>query len=83
MKTGLWNCDMIEVSLEDARRIVLDAQGLRTDNPCKSVLEAARRIHNTQIVIYTKYITLRNRAIWAQYRTSASKQRLRRDIHFL
>ncbi len=40
---------MIEASLEDARKLVLDAQGLRTANPCKSVVEVARRIHSIQI----------------------------------
>ncbi len=40
---------MIEISLEDARNCILDAQGLRTSKPCKSVLDVARRIHNIQI----------------------------------
>jgi len=40
---------MIDVSLDDAKRFVLDVQGLRTDNPCKSVVEVAHRIHSIQI----------------------------------
>ncbi|MHA2022356.1 MAG: winged helix-turn-helix domain-containing protein [Candidatus Thorarchaeota archaeon] len=40
---------MLEVSLDDAKRLVLDAQGLRTNNPCKSVVEVAHRIHSIQI----------------------------------
>ncbi len=40
---------MIEISLKDARNVILDAQGLRTSKPCKSVLDVARRIHNIQI----------------------------------
>ncbi len=40
---------MMEASVEDARRLVLDVQGLRTDNPCESTLDVANRIHNIQI----------------------------------
>ena len=40
---------MIEVSLEEARRFVLDVQGLRTSKPSKSVIDVANRIHNIQI----------------------------------
>ncbi|MHA1666599.1 MAG: winged helix-turn-helix domain-containing protein [Candidatus Thorarchaeota archaeon] len=40
---------MIEVSLEQVRQIILDAQGLRTNNPCKSVVEVAHQIHSIQI----------------------------------
>ncbi len=40
---------MIEVSLDDAKRLVLDVQGLRTNNSCKSVVEVAHRIHSIQI----------------------------------
>jgi uncharacterized protein YcaQ len=40
---------MIEVSLGEARRFVLDVQGLRTDKPSKSVMNVANRIHNIQI----------------------------------
>jgi hypothetical protein len=53
----------MQVSLDQARRFVLETQGPRTPNPPKSILEVARRIHNIQIVIYTKYIMLRNRAL--------------------
>jgi uncharacterized protein YcaQ len=40
---------MIEVSIDQARSFILDAQGLRTEKPCTSVLEVAKRIHNIQI----------------------------------
>ncbi|MFW9768591.1 MAG: winged helix-turn-helix domain-containing protein [Candidatus Thorarchaeota archaeon] len=40
---------MIEASIEDVRRLVLDAQGLRTDKPSKSTLDVANRIHSIQI----------------------------------
>ncbi|MHA1960626.1 MAG: winged helix-turn-helix domain-containing protein [Candidatus Thorarchaeota archaeon] len=40
---------MIEASLEEVRRLVLDSQGLRTDDKCKSVMDVAHRIHNIQI----------------------------------
>jgi uncharacterized protein YcaQ len=40
---------MLDISREQAKRFVLDVQGLRTDNRCKSVLDVARRIHNIQI----------------------------------
>lgn len=40
---------MIEVSLEDARNFVLDAQGLRTESPSMSIMDVAERIHNIQI----------------------------------
>ena len=39
----------MQVSLGQARRFVLETQGLRTLNPSKSILEVARRIHNIQI----------------------------------
>ncbi len=39
----------MQVSLDQARRFVLETQGLRTPNPSKSILEVARRIHNIQI----------------------------------
>ncbi len=40
---------MIEVSTEQARRFVLDIQGLRTEQPSKSILGVAKRIHNIQV----------------------------------
>lgn len=44
-----WSSDMLEVTREQARRFVLDVQGLRTDKRCKSTLDVAHRIHNIQI----------------------------------
>ena len=40
---------MIEVSAQQARSFILDAQGLRTGTPCKSVLDVSRRIYNIQV----------------------------------
>jgi len=40
---------MIEVSLKQVRQNILDAQGLRTKKPCKSVIDVAQRIHSIQI----------------------------------
>jgi uncharacterized protein YcaQ len=40
---------MIEVSSDKARRFILDVQGLRTEKPSRSVLNAANRIHSIQI----------------------------------
>jgi uncharacterized protein YcaQ len=40
---------MIEVSLEQARSFILDAQGLRTKKSCNSVSEVAKRVYSIQI----------------------------------
>jgi uncharacterized protein YcaQ len=40
---------MIELSLDQARNMILDAQGLRTQKPCTSVADVARRVHSIQI----------------------------------
>ena len=40
---------MIEVSSKLAKQFILDVQGLRTLKPSKSILSAARRVHNIQI----------------------------------
>ncbi|TFG32118.1 winged helix-turn-helix domain-containing protein [Candidatus Thorarchaeota archaeon] len=40
---------MIEISVEEARRLILDVQGLRTNKPCTSTKDVAKRIHNIQI----------------------------------
>ncbi|MFW9809814.1 MAG: winged helix-turn-helix domain-containing protein [Candidatus Thorarchaeota archaeon] len=40
---------MLEVTLDMAKSYILDTQGLRTRNPCKSVMDVAHRIHNIQI----------------------------------
>ena len=40
---------MIELSVDDARRFVLDVQGLRTDKLCRSTMDVAHRLHNIQI----------------------------------
>ncbi|MHA1137897.1 MAG: winged helix-turn-helix domain-containing protein [Candidatus Thorarchaeota archaeon] len=40
---------MIEITVEEARRLILDVQGLRTSKPCRSTMDVAKRIHNIQI----------------------------------
>lgn len=40
---------MLEISPEQAKCLILDIQGLRTQRPYKSILDAAHRIHNIQI----------------------------------
>lgn len=67
---------MIEVSLEQARQIILDAQGLRTKKSCKSVVEVAHRIHNIQIdtisvvsrshnlITFNRFSNYKDRSIW-------------------
>jgi len=49
MKPIVWNCDMIEVSQEQAQRFILDVQGLRTAKPSRTILKVAKRIHSIQI----------------------------------
>ncbi len=67
---------MIEVSVEDARRFVLDVQGLRTSKPCRSTMDVAHRIHNIQIdtisvvsrshnlIVFNRYNRYQEDAIW-------------------
>jgi len=40
---------MLEISPEKVRSLILEVQGLRTKEPCKSVMDVANRIHNIQI----------------------------------
>lgn len=40
---------MLEATVDQVRRFVLQKQGLRTNRPLKSVVEVASRIHNIQI----------------------------------
>ncbi len=42
-------CFMIEASKEQAQKLVLDVQGLRTDHSPKDIVSVAKRIHNIQI----------------------------------
>jgi len=67
---------MLEVSLEHARKFILDIQGLRTDKPCKSILDVANRVHNIQIdtisvvsrshnlITFNRYPNYEEGAIW-------------------
>jgi uncharacterized protein YcaQ len=67
---------MIDLSIEDARNVVLNAQGLRTSKPCKSVLDVARRIHSIQIdtisvvsrshnlITFNRYPDYEDESIW-------------------
>ena len=58
---------MIEVSLEEARRFVLDVQGLRTDKPSKSVMNVANRIHNIQIDTISVVSRSHNLITWNRF----------------
>jgi uncharacterized protein YcaQ len=60
---------MIEVSLEDARRFALDIQGLRTDNPSKSMMDVANRIHNIQIDTISVVTRSHNLITWNRFPT--------------
>lgn len=40
---------MIEISLAEAQKFILEKQGLVTKNPAHSILDVAKRIHNIQI----------------------------------
>jgi len=40
---------MLEATIQQARSFILDVQGLRTKNPCRSVIDIADRIHSIQI----------------------------------
>ena len=40
---------MIETSLDQVKRLILDVQGLRTPNSSRSIVSVANRIHNIQI----------------------------------
>lgn len=40
---------MLEITLDNAKRFILDIQGLRTSTPFKSMMDVANRIHNIQI----------------------------------
>jgi uncharacterized protein YcaQ len=69
---------MLDISREQAKRFVLDIQGLRTDNRCKSVLDVARRIHNIQIdtisavsrshnlIVFNRYSDYSEGEVWNQ-----------------
>ena len=71
---------MIEISLEQAQRFILEKQGLLTTKPAKSVLEVARRIHNVQIdtisvvarshdlTIYNRFENYTEKEIWDNLR---------------
>jgi uncharacterized protein YcaQ len=69
---------MIEVSLEQAKQFILDAQGLRTTQPSKSVMAVAKRVHNIQIdtisvvarshnlTTYNRFKKYQDGAIWKE-----------------
>lgn len=48
---------MLEATVDQVRRFVLQKQGLRTNRPLKSVVEVASRIHNIQIVTCVEHTT--------------------------
>ncbi len=69
---------MLEVTLEQAKSFILDVQGLRTDKPCKSIMDVARRIHSIQIdtmsvvsrshnlITYNRFSKYKEGDIWNQ-----------------
>ena len=58
---------MLEISLEQARRFILDLQGLRTEKPSKSVLAVARRIHSIQIDTISVVTRSHNFITWNRF----------------
>jgi uncharacterized protein YcaQ len=67
---------MLEVSLEEAQRFILEKQGLLTSNPSQSILDVVKRIHNIQIdtisvvarshdlTIFNRYEDYKEKEIW-------------------
>jgi uncharacterized protein YcaQ len=52
---------MIETTAKHAQRFILDKQGLLTDSPSKTILDAVKRIHNLQIdTISVDYVFIHN-----------------------
>ncbi len=58
---------MLEIALEQARRFILDVQGLRTDKPCKSTIDVAHRIHNIQIDTISVVTRSHNLITWNRF----------------
>ncbi|MFW9845330.1 MAG: winged helix-turn-helix domain-containing protein [Candidatus Thorarchaeota archaeon] len=58
---------MLEISLEQARRFILEMQGLRSAKQSKSVLDVARRIHNIQIDTISVVTRSQNLITWNRF----------------
>jgi uncharacterized protein YcaQ len=58
---------MLEISVEQAKRFILDMQGLRTIKPSKSVLAVARRIHSIQIDTISVVSRSHNLITWNRF----------------
>ncbi len=59
---------MLETSSNAARKFILDVQGLRTENPSKSVLKVAKRIHSIQIDTMSVVSRSHNLTTYNRYR---------------
>jgi uncharacterized protein YcaQ len=58
---------MLEVSPSQARRFILDIQGLRTSRKSRSVLDVARRIHSIQIDTISVVTRSHNLTTWNRF----------------
>ncbi|MHA2354598.1 MAG: winged helix-turn-helix domain-containing protein [Candidatus Thorarchaeota archaeon] len=58
---------MLEVSLNQAKRFILDIQGLRTSHQSRSVLDVARRIHSIQIDTISVVTRSHNLITWNRF----------------
>ncbi|MFX0054635.1 MAG: winged helix-turn-helix domain-containing protein [Promethearchaeota archaeon] len=58
---------MLEVTLDQARRFILETQGLRTSRQSRSVLDVARRIHSIQIDTISVVTRSHNLITWNRF----------------
>jgi uncharacterized protein YcaQ len=58
---------MLEVSLDQAKRFILDIQGLRTSRQSRSVLDVAKRIHSIQIDTISVVTRSHNLIAWNRF----------------
>jgi uncharacterized protein YcaQ len=58
---------MLEVTLDQAKRFILDTQGLRTTRQSRSVVDVARRIHSIQIDTISVVTRSHNLITWNRF----------------
>ncbi|MFW9966334.1 MAG: winged helix-turn-helix domain-containing protein [Candidatus Thorarchaeota archaeon] len=58
---------MLEVTVDQAKRFILDIQGLRTSRQSRSVLDVARRIHSIQIDTISVVTRSHNLIAWNRF----------------
>ena len=58
---------MIEISLEQAQRFILEKQGLLTSKPSQTTLDVAKRIHNIQIDTISVVARSHNLTVFHRY----------------